>query len=138
VTVYDDYAHNPPKLAAALQTARERTEGRLLVLFQPHLYSRTRHLARELGEALAAADAVAVTDVYAAREQPVEGVTGKLVVEALSDARPGFAPAWTPRLEDGARFLAARARPGDVVLTAGAGDVDRAAVLLLEWLEARP
>jgi UDP-N-acetylmuramate--alanine ligase len=137
IAVYDDYAHNPAKLAAALRTARERADGRVLVLFQPHLYSRTLHLARELGRELAAADAVAVTEIYPAREPPVEGVTGKLVVDALSEVRPGFAPGWTPRLEDGARFLARRARPGDLVLTAGAGDVDRAAALVLELLRAR-
>jgi UDP-N-acetylmuramate--alanine ligase len=134
VVVVDDYAHNPEKLRAALATARERTDGRVLVLFQPHLYSRTRHLATELGRELTAADVVAVTDVYAARERPIEGVTGKLVVDAVCDARPGAAPGWTPRLEDGARFLARRARPGDLVLTAGAGDVDRAASLVLEEL----
>jgi UDP-N-acetylmuramate--alanine ligase len=134
ISVYDDYAHNPAKVAATLATARERTGGRLLVLFQPHLYSRTRHVAEELGQELAAADVVAVADVYPAREQPVEGVTGKLVVDALSAARPGLAPGWTPRLEDAARFLARRARPGDLVLTVGAGDVDRAARLILEEL----
>jgi UDP-N-acetylmuramate--alanine ligase len=134
VTVYDDYAHNPAKLRAALATARGKTEGRLLVLFQPHLYSRTQHLARELGSELAAADVVAVADVYPARETPVEGVTGKLVVDALSEARPGFAPGWTPELEDGARFLVRRARAGDVVLTVGAGDVDRVARLVLAEL----
>jgi UDP-N-acetylmuramate--alanine ligase len=134
VAVYDDYAHNPAKVAAAVATARERTEGRVLVLFQPHLYSRTRHVAAELGRELAAADVVAVAEVYAAREQPMEGVSGKLVVDALTEARPGFAPGWTPRLEDGARFVARRARPGDMVLTMGAGDVDRAARLILEGL----
>ena len=137
IRVYDDYAHNPPKLAAALETARAQTEGRVLVLFQPHLYSRTRHLARELGRELAAADAVAVTEVYRAREQPIDGVSGKLVVDAICDTRPGFAPGWTPRLEDGARFVARRARAGDLVLTAGAGDVDRAARLILAELGAR-
>jgi UDP-N-acetylmuramate--alanine ligase len=137
VTVCDDYAHNPAKLAAALQTAREGTSGRVLVLFQPHLYSRTRHLAPELARELAAADVVAVTDVYPAREEPLEGVTGKLVVDALSDARPGFAPGWTPRLEDGAHFVARRARAGDIVLTVGAGDVDRAAPLILHELRGR-
>jgi UDP-N-acetylmuramate--alanine ligase len=134
VTVYDDYAHNPAKVAAAIATARARTEGRVLVVFQPHLYSRTRHVARELGAELAAADVVAVADVYPAREQPLDGVTGKLVVDALAEARPGFAPGWTPELEDGARFVARRARPGDVVLTVGAGDVDRAARLVLDAL----
>jgi UDP-N-acetylmuramate--alanine ligase len=136
VEVFDDYAHNPEKLRAALATARERVcgRGRILALFQPHLFSRTRHLATELGRELAAADVVAVTEIYPAREQPVAGVTGKLVVDALSDARPGAAPGWMPRLEDGAKFLARRARPGDLVLTVGAGDVDQAAQLILEEL----
>jgi UDP-N-acetylmuramate--alanine ligase len=137
VAVYDDYAHNPAKVAAALEAARERTTGRVLVLFQPHLYSRTRHSARELGRALAAADAVAVADVYRAREEPVAGISGKQVVEAISDARPGFAPGWTPALEDGARFVARRARAGDLVLTMGAGDVDRAARMILTELGTR-
>ena len=135
VAVYDDYAHHPAEIAATLAAARSARPGsRVLVLFQPHLYSRTRHLARELGAALAAADVVCVTDVYPAREEPVEGVTGKLVVDALARLRPGLSPGWTPRLEDGARFLVRRARPGDVVLTVGAGDVDRAAKLVLEEL----
>jgi UDP-N-acetylmuramate--alanine ligase len=132
VDVYDDYAHHPAEIAATLAAARDG--GRLLVLFQPHLYSRTRHLATELAGALAAADAVAVTDVYPAREQPVAGISGKLVVDALAEKRPGMPLAWTPGYEDGARFLAARARAGDRVLTIGAGDVDRAAQLLLELL----
>ena len=106
----------------------------MLVLFQPHLYSRTRHSAPELAAALATADAVAVTDVYAAREEPQPGVDGKLVVDALATRRPGMTVAWTPSAEDGARFLARRARPGDLVLIVGAGDVDRAAPLILEAL----
>jgi UDP-N-acetylmuramate--alanine ligase len=134
VRIYDDYAHNPAKVSAALAAAREVEPRRVLVLFQPHLYSRTRHLARDLALALSAADAVAVTDVYAAREEPLEGVTGKLVVDALAELRPGMPVAWTPRLEDGVRFLAGRARTGDVVLTLGAGDVDRAAGLLVAGL----
>lgn len=137
VTVVDDYAHNPAKIAATLRAARERASGRVLVLFQPHLFSRTRHLAQELAAALASADVVCVTDVYPAREEPVEGVTGKLVVDRLAQLRPGLQPGWTPRLEDGARFVARRARPGDYVLTVGAGDVDRAAALVLEQLARR-
>jgi UDP-N-acetylmuramate--alanine ligase len=134
VRVYDDYAHNPAKVSAALAAARELEPRRVLVLFQPHLYSRTRHLAHELARALSAADAVAVTEIYAAREKPVEGVTGKLVVDALAELRPGMPVAWTPQLEDGVRFLAGRARRGDVVLTLGAGDVDRGADLLVAEL----
>ena len=127
VRVYDDYAHNPAKIAAALAAARELEPSRVLVLFQPHLYSRTRYLAHELAAALASADVVAVTDIYAAREEPVAGVSGKLVVDALVDRRNGMTVAWTPSLDDGATFLAERARPGDLVLRVGAGDVDRAA-----------
>jgi UDP-N-acetylmuramate--alanine ligase len=132
VTILDDYAHHPAEISATLSAARD--SGRLLVLFQPHLFSRTRHLARELGQALSAADAVAVTDVYASREQTVEGVSGKAVVDAIAELRPGMPLAWTPNIEDGVRFLVARAREGDVVLTVGAGDVDRAVPLLLEEL----
>ncbi|HSC93264.1 MAG TPA: cyanophycin synthetase [Gaiellaceae bacterium] len=135
VTVVDDYAHNPAKVEAVLAAARERTEGRVLVLFQPHLYSRTLHASHELGAALAAADAVAVCDVYRAREEPTAGVTGKLVVDAVLRARPWMRVAWTPALEDGARVVASWARPGDLVLTVGAGDVDRAGPLLLAALE---
>jgi UDP-N-acetylmuramate--alanine ligase len=127
VRVYDDYAHNPAKIAAALAAARELDPSRVLVLFQPHLYSRTRYLSHELAAALAAADVVAVTDVYAAREEAITGVTGKLVVDALVERRNGMTVAWTPSLDDGATFLAERARPGDLVLTVGAGDVDSAA-----------
>jgi UDP-N-acetylmuramate--alanine ligase len=130
--VYDDYAHHPAEIAATLTALRNG--GRLLVLFQPHLFSRTRHLAHELADALAAADVVAVTDVYPAREEPVEGVTGKLVVDALTDLRPGMLVAWTPSVEEGTRLLAGLVHPGDRVVTIGAGDVDRAAGLLLEAL----
>ena len=134
VDVYDDYAHHPAEIAATLDALRNGEGGRLLVLFQPHLYSRTRHLARELAAALAAADVVAVTDVYPAREQPIEGVTGKLVVDALTERRPGMLVAWTPSVAAGARFLGGLARSGDRVVTIGAGDVDRAAGTLLETL----
>ncbi|MGH3071783.1 MAG: UDP-N-acetylmuramate--L-alanine ligase [Gaiellaceae bacterium] len=131
VTVVDDYAHHPSEIVATVSAARERTDGRVLVLFQPHLYSRTRHLAPELGAALSTADAACVTDVYRAREQPVDGVTGKLVVDAL---RPGLRAGWAPSVEDGARIVASWARSGDLVLTVGAGDVDRAGTMILEAL----
>ena len=135
VRVYDDYGHHPREIAATLEAARAAANGgRVLVAFQPHLYSRTRYLAHELGQALAAADAVAVTKVYAAREQPVPGVEGTLVVEELASERPGMPIGWMPELEDAVRFLARRARPGDLVLTIGAGDIERAGPLLLEEL----
>jgi len=135
VQVFDDYGHHPSEIAATLEAARsEAGTGRVLVVFQPHLFSRTRHVAAELAASLAAADAVAVTEVYAAREEPVPGVDGKLVVDELVSRRPGMAVAWTPALEDAARFLSRRARPGDLVVTIGAGDVERAGPLILEEL----
>ena len=133
VQVVDDYGHHPAEAAAALEALRG-SGGRVLVLFQPHLYSRTRYLAREFGAALAAADVAAVTDIYPAREEPIEGVTGKLIVDALSEARPGMPIGWMPARDDAARFLATRARDGDTVLTLGAGDVDGVIPLLLELL----
>ena len=135
VRVFDDYGHHPTEIAATLEAARSAANGgRLLVLFQPHLFSRTQHLAAALARALSAADVVAVTQIYAAREEPVEGVEGKLVVDALASERPGMPVAWMPGLEDAARFVSRRARPGDLVLTIGAGDVERAAPLILEEL----
>ena len=133
VRVYDDYAHHPTEIAATIATAGDLGDGRVLVLFQPHLYSRTRHLAHEFGRALAAADVVAVADVYAAREHDGD-VRGKVVADAVSDARAGARVGWMPSRDEGARWLASIARPGDVVLTMGAGDVDGAVPVLLEAL----
>ncbi|HZS29625.1 MAG TPA: cyanophycin synthetase [Gaiellaceae bacterium] len=132
VTVLDSYAHHPAELAADLAAVRGR--GRVLALFQPHLYSRTLHLAHGFAEALAAADAVCVTDIYPAREEPVAGVTGRLIVDELAGVRPGLRIGWAPKLDDAARIVAGWARAGDTVLTLGAGDVDRAAPLILEAL----
>jgi UDP-N-acetylmuramate--alanine ligase len=126
--VLDSYAHHPAEIAADI--AAVRSGGRVLALFQPHLYSRTRHLAHEFALALAAADAVCVTEVYPAREEPVPGVSGRLIVDELARVRPGMRVGWAPTLEDGARIVSGWRRPGDVVLTLGAGDVDRAVELL--------
>jgi UDP-N-acetylmuramate--alanine ligase len=134
VRVVDDYGHHPTEVEATIAAAREGGAGRVVILFQPHLFSRTRHLAREFGVALAAADAVCVTEIYAAREEPVAGVSGKLVADAVAERRPGMPVAWAPRLEDAARLAAGWARAGDVVVTVGAGDVDRAVPAILEAL----
>ncbi|MGY1855832.1 UDP-N-acetylmuramate--L-alanine ligase [Modestobacter sp. SYSU DS0290] len=122
VRVYDDYAHHPTEVAAQLRAARAVTgSGRLLVLFQPHLYSRTAEFAVGFGQALGLADEVVVMDIYGAREDPVPGVTGALVAEAvpLPAERVAFEPSWSAA----APTMAARARPGDLVVTMGAGDV---------------
>ena len=133
VRVVDDYAHHPSELAATIAAAREQA-GRVHVLFQPHLPSRTRHLARELGAALTGADTAVVTEIYAAREVVPEGLTGRVVVDAAVEARPGMRVGWAPTVEQGARLVAGFAEPGDLVLTVGAGDVDRAGPLILEAL----
>jgi UDP-N-acetylmuramate--alanine ligase len=133
IALVDDYGHHPSEIAVTVAAVRERfPDRRVRALFQPHLYTRTRHLARELAAALADADDVVVTDVYPARERPLPGVTGKLVVDALSDL--GRVPVWAPTVEQGVEALARRARPDDVLLVIGAGDVDRAPALLRERL----
>jgi len=132
VVVLDSYAHHPAELAADL--AAVRNGGRVLALFQPHLYSRTLHLAHGFARALAAADAVCVTEIYPAREEPLPGVTGRLIVEELASLRPGMRIGWVPALDAAAHLVADWARAGDTVLTLGAGDVDRAAPLILEAL----
>jgi UDP-N-acetylmuramate--alanine ligase len=104
-------------------------KGRLVACFQPHLYSRTRLLAREFGRALALADLVVVLDVYPARERAEDfpGVTGLLVAQAAADAAGGRPVWWLPQIEDAERMLEAELGEGDILLTMGAGDVDRLA-----------
>lgn len=131
VTVVDDYGHNPTEIRAALETARVRTTGRLVALYVPHVVERTRHLHRELGEALGLADIAIVTDFVGRRDAPREGVTGRLVLDAVPH---GARRIWAPTLED-ASFLALRVvRPGDVVVTLGVGEPWRAARAILEAL----
>src|SRR5205085_5472081 len=101
--VFDDYAHHPTEVAATLRAARTLDPKRLIAAFQPHLYSRTLHLHREFGRALAIADVVVVLDVYAARERPegeLAGVTGKLVADATADRAGGRPVWWLPRIDD--------------------------------------
>jgi UDP-N-acetylmuramate--alanine ligase len=118
IRVYDDYGHNPTEIAATLRTARELADGRLIAVYQPHVYERTRRLHRELGEALGLADLAVVTDVIGGRDaQP--SVTGRLV---LDDLPRGVRRGWAPTLDDAARLTLAWVRPGDVVVTFGVGD----------------
>jgi len=133
VRVYDDYAHHPTEVRAQLAAARAVAgDGRLVVAFQPHLYSRTREFADGFGDALGLADEVVVMDVYGAREDPVPGVTGAMVADAvpLPPERVLFEPSWSAA----APALAARARPGDLVMTMGAGDVSMVGPEVLEAL----
>ena len=132
--VYDDYAHHPTEVRATLAAARTLDARRIVACFQPHLYSRTRELAREFGCALTLADVIVVVDVYPARERAEDfpGVSGLLVAEAAADAAPGRPVWWLPAIDDAARMLAERLGEGDVLLTLGAGNVDDLATLLTE------
>lgn len=133
IDVVDDYAHHPTEIRATLDAARAACAGRrLVVAFQPHLYSRTRDFADQFGAALAQADAVFLTDIYAAREEPIAGVTSHLIADAL-DAN-GRTPTWRGRRSELARALAGYARSGDVIITLGAGDITRTGPELLGLL----
>jgi UDP-N-acetylmuramate--alanine ligase len=129
VVVYDDYAHHPTEVRATLEAARTLGARRVIACFQPHLYSRTRLLARQFGRALALADAACVLDVYAARERAEDhpGVSGWLVAAATADASRGRPVYWTPAIDDAERRLTTLLREGDVLLTLGAGNVDELA-----------
>jgi UDP-N-acetylmuramate--alanine ligase len=124
--VYDDYAHHPTEVRAALSALRELGPERLVAAFQPHLYSRTKAFADGFGAALALADEVVVLDVYPAREEPVgelAGVDGLLVARAAADRMGGRPVLWAPGLSSARDALARRAAPGNVLVTIGAGDV---------------
>lgn len=135
IAVVDDYAHHPSELEATLSAARQAFPGRRLVaVFQPHLYSRTAEHGQAMGRALAAADLVIVTEVYAAREQPIPGVSGRQVAEAATGA--GADASFEPARSEVGKHVFAALRPGDVVLTLGAGDITRVGAELVRWLDA--
>nr|WP_245719983.1 UDP-N-acetylmuramate--L-alanine ligase [Nocardia uniformis] len=144
VRVFDDYAHHPTEVRAVLGAAAELVaqeardgarsrQGRVIVVFQPHLYSRTATFAAEFGAALGLADEVVVLDVYGAREEPLPGVNGALVAQSVT--KPVH---YQPDMSRVGRQVAALARPGDVVITMGAGDVTMLGSQILDGLRARP
>jgi len=134
VQVIDSYAHHPTELAADLAAARDvAAGGRVIAIFQPHLFSRTRLFAADFGAALGAADEVLVLDVYAAREDPEPGVTGKLI----SDAVPGGGAVFLPDRSAVPAAAVSLAKPGDLVLTMGAGDVTQLGPLIVDALRDR-
>ncbi|PYC73996.1 UDP-N-acetylmuramate--L-alanine ligase [Streptomyces tateyamensis] len=132
VQVIDTYAHHPTEMAADLEAIREVARGRVLVLFQPHLFSRTQQLSAEMGQALALADASVVLDIYPAREDPIPGVTSELIIAAARAA--GADVTAEHEFTAAAALLAGMAKPGDLVLTMGAGDVTNLGPAILEEL----
>ncbi|WP_410575096.1 UDP-N-acetylmuramate--L-alanine ligase [Amycolatopsis sp. cmx-4-61] len=133
VRVYDDYAHHPTEVAAQLRAVRTAAgSGRVLVVFQPHLYSRTKTFSAEFASALSLADEVVVLDVYGAREEPEPGVTGALIADRVT------APVhYEPAFDVAAPLVAGLAKPGDLVVTMGAGDVTQLGPEILAELEKR-
>jgi UDP-N-acetylmuramate--alanine ligase len=131
--IYDDYAHHPTEVRAAIAAARTLGPRRLVAVFQPHLYSRTVALGRDFGTALAGADVGAVLDVYPARERAEDfpGVDGRVVAAAAADAAGGRAVAWLPGFDAARRFLTESLREGDLCLMMGAGNIDSLARSLL-------
>jgi UDP-N-acetylmuramate--alanine ligase len=131
--VYDDYAHHPTEVAATLAAARTLAPARLVAVFQPHLYSRTRALASAFGAALAAADVVVVVDVYPARERAEDfpGVSGRLVAAAAADAGGGARVVWMPDFGSATSFLHSMLKAGDLCMVMGAGPVDSLARALV-------
>jgi UDP-N-acetylmuramate--alanine ligase len=132
VTVVDDYAHHPTELLATLRAAREGEWSRVIAVFQPHLYSRTEFLHHEFAEALLEADLAVVTDVYGAREEPMPGVSGKLIVDRMLGLAKNKQVAYLPRQGSIVEYLRRATVPGDLVLTLGAGDVHRVGERFLE------
>ena len=134
VTILDDYAHHPTEISATLAAARGAFPGhRVVVAFQPHLFSRTRDFAREFATSLAAADALYLTEIYPSRERPIPGITSTLIVDHLGEA--GANLAWRGERRDLARALATDARSGDVVVFMGAGDITESGPELLSLLQ---
>ena len=135
VSVYDDFAHHPTEVAAALEGARAVVgSGKIVTVFQPHLYSRTRLFAKEFAQVLAASDEVVLLDIYAAREDPEPGVTGELILNHFEDkTRIHYIPNW----DEAAAVAANLASEGDFIITMGCGDVYRMVPQLLEALRDR-
>jgi len=137
VTVIDDYAHHPTEVAATLTAASGLGFGRVWALFQPHRYSRTQAFASEFGQSFSAANRVVLTDVYTAGEAPIPGVSGKTVLDAVLSHDPRARAAYLPHRSDIVPYLAERVRPGDLVLTMGAGDVTAIGPQLVAELRER-
>jgi UDP-N-acetylmuramate--alanine ligase len=123
ISFFDDYAHLPSEVAAAIATAREASSGRVVVVFQPHRYTRTASLWADFADAFTGADVVVITDVYAAGEAPIAGVSGRLVAEVVAQHHPDLDVTYVPGTRDLAAVPETLARAGDVVLTLGAGDL---------------
>ena len=135
ITIIDDYGHHPAEIAATLTAARGCNYGRILALFQPHRYTRTQHLWKEFCQAFNNADLLVLTDIYAASENPIAGVTGEALAQAIRDAGHKNV-VFRPSMQQCIDYLLREARPGDAVFTIGAGSVSKASDELASLLGA--
>jgi len=134
IWVVDDYAHHPTEIAATLRAAKETQPGRLVCVFQPHRYSRTQLLHEEFGRAFVAADKLVLTDVYAAGEAPLEGISGETILEEVN-RQSGQDVTYIQDKAQLAGFLRQQVQPGDLIITMGAGDIYKTGEELVELLK---
>ncbi len=135
VLVYDDYGHHPTEVEKTLEAARDFLGRRLVVIFQPHRYSRTAQLGAQFGPAFAAADIVIITQLYSAFEEPIEGVSGQIVYNAVKESLPGKPVFYAETLTEAKRLALEAVRPGDALFTMGAGDITKLGPQLLQELK---
>ena len=136
ITVIDDYAHHPTEIAATLTTAKENYKGRVIVIYQPHLFSRTRDFLYQFAESLSIADKTLMVDIYPAREKPIEGVTSKTIVDIAQKKKKGDFEYLGGKANAIARSVEI-AKPGDVIITMGAGSVTLLKLKILELLKKK-
>lgn len=136
ITVIDDYAHHPTEIAATLKTAKENYKGRVIVIYQPHLFSRTRDFLNQFADSLSIADKTLMVDIYPAREKPIEGVTSKAIVDVAVKKKLGDFEYLGPKENAPARAVEI-AKPGDVIITMGAGSVTLLKLKILEMLKKK-
>jgi len=123
VTVVDDYGHHPTEIAATLTGAKDLDHQRVVVVFQPHRYSRTQAFKREFGQAFESADLIVLTDVFSSGETPIPGVSGRTIVNSILEHDASAQIVWLPRKQSLPDYLCKTLRPGDLLITMGAGDV---------------
>lgn len=129
--IYDDYAHHPTEVAATLKAASKAGKGRVVCVFQPHRYSRTKFLAKEFGSSFSDADVVVITEIYSAGEAPIEGVTSRIIVDSIVEHEGQKEIAYLPNLEDVRKYLLNEMKKGDIIITMGAGDITSLGATLL-------
>ena len=137
VTVVDDYAHHPTEVAATIEAAKALSFDRVVVLFQPHRYTRTQTLAKEFAHAFDRADALMVMDVYSAGEDPIEGVSGQTIVDCVNALGDAGKAAYVPSKDETVEAVLDAVRPGDLLITMGAGDITSFGPRIVRALEQR-